>query len=185
MITDDVFRAELDASLKAQKIKKPQRNKTIGEYLLLEPSRRDSILDGAAIAARTFQENKKKAMHIPLERDEQANVVDWFRRAHPSMVIMLINNDDDRDQTHNIVMGLHKGAADLYITDMHLWVEMKRQKPKAAPWSADQQEFKRHVESHGDTYILCFGSEDAKSNISAIITKNENTKSSVDNEQHY
>lgn len=181
MITDDVFRVELDKSLKSQKILKKQRNKIIEEYLLLEPSRRDAILDGAEIAARTFQKELKDKKHIPLERDEQLNVVDWFRRAHPNMVIMLINNDDDRDQGHNIMMGLHKGASDLYITNLHLWIEMKRRKPKNSPWSDDQKEFKRHVESHGDTYILCFGFEDAKSKISDIINKTQ-INSSVDRE---
>lgn len=165
MISDEVFRKELDQSLKLQKIKKKDRDKMVGEYLLLTHEDRDSVLDRAARESRNFQKELKESKRVPLESEEQSNTVDWFRRSHPDHVIMLINNDDDREQTHNIIMGLHKGAADLYVTDFHLWVEMKRIKPKASPWSEDQQAFKKHVESHGDTYILCFGFEDAKRKI--------------------
>jgi len=166
MISDNVFRAELDASLKKQKILKKERNEFISLAMCGEISERDALLEKEDLKARKYQEKVKESKRIPLEDAEQIELVQWFRDNYSDKVIMLINNDDNRVQTKNILMGLHRGASDLFIPHLHLFVEMKRLKPKDSVWSEYQQKFKKYVEEVcGDTYILGYGFEDAKEKI--------------------
>ncbi len=98
----------------------------------------------------------------PLEAWEQKEVVSWYRAWYPDHKIIMLRNDGSRskaEKVEQIRLGLCKGAADLYIPCIHAWVEMKR--IKGSVWGKEQREFKAYVESIGDTYLLCYGHEEA------------------------
>ncbi len=98
----------------------------------------------------------------PKESWEQIQVVAWFRKHHPDHKIIMVRNDGTRtakEKVEQIRLGLCTGAADLYIPCIHTWIEMKR--IKGSSWSDEQKEFKEYVESIKDTYLLCYGHEQA------------------------
>jgi hypothetical protein len=168
-INDDVFRKELDVSLKRQKIKIRERNNIIKLAFFTDVNDRDKYLEREDMKARQHEAKIKEEKNIPLESSEQKELVAWFRVTYPNKVIAMHRNDGFRQQSEKaeqVLLGLHKGISDLSIPHLHLWVEMKRCKPKDSPWSEEQQEFKRYVEDEcGDTYILGYGFEDAKKKI--------------------
>ena len=66
-------------------------------------------------------------------------------------------------------MGLLPGAADLFIPDWLCWVEMKRAKKSLTEWSKKQQAFAERRREAGQTYLLCYGFEDAKRKITEFL----------------
>ena len=178
MISDEVFITELEVGLKKLKILKKERTKKINEYLLLDASRRDSILDGVELSVRTFHQGKKEKNKIPLEDPEQVEVVRWWRLEHQFHVIMMLRNDGYRtaaEKARQHLLGLHKGASDLYIPYLKLWVEMKRCKNAKGKSPSvvhdDQYKFRDYVLSIGDNHIFGWGAEDAKAKITEFMAK--------------
>ena len=170
MITDEVFTKELEQHLKAQGLKKADRVKIINNYLVSPKSSRDLILDKEGWSASLSKAEKVKKELIPTEFSEQCDVVAWFKRQYPNVVIMSIRNGGYRkpsERQAQLLEGLHVGAGDLFIPEYLLWVEMKR--VKGSVWSAEQKEFKKYVESIGQTYVLCYGADDAKNKIKEVI----------------
>jgi len=177
MISDDVLRQELDVSLKSQKVKIKDRREII-KLALCEPlDYRDELLENEDRKARRFVAKVKEEKRVPLESVEQKQLVSWFRATYPDKVIAMHRNDGYRKQgekTEQILLGLHKGISDLSVLHLHLWIEMKRCKPKDSEWSEHQQIFKRYVEDQcGDTYIIGYGFEDAKNKILQHIENND------------
>lgn len=161
-ISDDVFTKELDGYLKAQKINKAERKVRIYEALSLSVMARDEILE------RERLKIPKKEI-IPSEDTEQIEFVEWFRKIYPDIVIMAIWNGGTRtpgERTKQIAMGIHPGAADLFIPAWGLWVEMKRTKGYA--WSYEQREFSDYCDSIGHHYFIGIGFEDAKEKILSL-----------------
>ena len=127
---------------------------------------RDAILDE--------EESRAKAMNrkadVPLEKTERINFVQWFKATYPEVKIMMIRNDGSRsfaEKPEQMLMGLLPGASDLYIPEWHCWVEMKR--VKNSTWSVEQQDFCYYVRRCRDTYLLCYGFEDAKRQIKQFV----------------
>lgn len=167
-ISDDNFRLLLDKALKAQNIKKKDRDQIINDALLSPVENRNDILDqqeGMAWLAK--QKNT-----IPSEAQEQKALVAWFKANYPDKKIMMIRNDGYRtfaERPEQLLMGLLPGAADLYIPHIHTWIELKRSDGGAGQ-SAAQKEFEDYVTKEcGDTYLLCNGFEEAKKKIESKI----------------
>lgn len=167
-ISDDNFRLLLDKALKAQNIKKKERDKLINDALLAPVETRNDILDQQEGMA--WQAKQKKA--IQSEAQEQKTLVAWFKSNYPSKKIMMIRNDGYRtfaERPEQLLMGLLPGAADLYIPHIHTWIEMKRSDGGAGQ-SDVQKEFEAYVVNEcGDTYLLCNGFDDAKRKINLYI----------------
>jgi len=166
MILDKVFMEELDGYLKKQKINKKERNKIIERELCLTPTEMlDSVLE-------KYRSKIPKKEQIPSEDTEQINFVEWFRKTHPNVVIMAIWNGGTRspgERAKQIAMGLHPGAADLFVPVLGLWIEMKR--TKGWVWKDEQKEFSKYCNSIGHEYILGVGFEGAKYQVSEFINR--------------
>lgn len=162
-ISDDVLRSKLDAALKAQGHKKAVRNAYITEVLSVEGVDRDAIIELNENVARDAQYKQKDDARIPLEKEEQKAFVAWYRQTFPGSIIMMIRNDGYRtpsERTEQLLMGLHPGAADLFIPELRLWIEMKR--VKGGKLSNEQLEFKADVGSYGYRYAMAEGCDMAK-----------------------
>jgi len=161
MISDIVFRAEADASLKKMKIKKAERNEKICQWLSGPVIDRNGFLD----SLKKESEDYTKSQRIPTENEEQCAFVAWFKESYPRHKIVMIRNDGTRtkaEKAMQIMMGLCAGAADIYIPHTHTWIEFKRQ--KGGVLSDKQAEFRDYVNENcqGDNWILALGFEDGK-----------------------
>lgn len=167
MISDSVFIKELDSILKKQGYKKKADRDALITYALRDFSidQRDAFLES---------ELKKipKKEQIPTEETEQIDFVEWFRKTQPSVVIMAIWNGGSRtkrEKAKQIAMGLHPGAADLFVPAWGLWIEMKR--TKGWVWRDEQEKFSKYCHSIGHEYILGVGFEGAKYQVSEFINR--------------
>ena len=97
MINDDTFRTELDRLYKALGLRKSQRNTLIGLDLIGfsgdELGSRDAYLESLELQARDIVKAKSDAKKVPLEEDEQIEVVRWFKKTYPTKKIMMVRND--------------------------------------------------------------------------------------------
>jgi len=162
-ISDDVFRAQLDAALKRQGLKKAVRSAYITEALSVDGLDRDALLELSETLAREHEQKKKDDAHIPLEKEEQKAFVAWYKETFPGSIIMMIRNDGYRtmsERTEQLLMGLHPGAADLFIPELRLWIEMKQ--VKGGKLSPKQAEFKEAIKTAGYGYFMAEGAEEAK-----------------------
>lgn len=155
MITDEVFRIELDKSLKAQGIKKAERNVIIERALLtVDCEERDRRLENE----RALIPEKET---VPLESHEQKQFVAWFKKQYPGVIILNIKNDNAKQ--HDVEMGVYPGASDLFIPEFRCFVEMKR--TKGYKVSDEQLAFANHMDALGYYYVLGIGFEDARNKI--------------------
>jgi hypothetical protein len=111
----------------------------------------------------------KKTNDSPKESTEQMRFVSWFNKTQERKIIM-VRNDGTRtpiEKANQNAMGLYKGVSDLLVPDGMIWIEMKR--IKGSTWPQEQKAWKAYVESLGQTYLLCYGCEDAKAKYLDII----------------
>lgn len=174
MISDEVFKEQLDSALKRQGLKKADRDKYIAssmEYTEIED--RDKILDHEESQARKNELQKKQSKKIKSEFEEQCEFVQWFKKTYPGVVIMSIRNHGSRtprERVDQIREGLHPGAADIYIPKWHLWIEFK--KSKGGILSEQQEKFMDYVVREcGDSWILAEGFEKAKEDVLSFLGK--------------
>jgi len=163
MISDSVFSNDLDISLKKQGFKIKERKELIKNYLLDKTIDRDTVLDAEERKAREAENKKKADKLIPLEDEEQIEYVRWFKETFPDIDIAMFRNDGTRtfaERPKQILMGLLKGASDLFVCDWHLYIEMKR--IKGSVISDDQLEFAKKRIANGDFHFFAFGAEEAK-----------------------
>ena len=161
-ITDEIFTHELNKTLKRRNMTAKARQAYINIMLLLSPETRDSILESELLITNSIVEAKAELKRIPLESTEQKNFIEWFRQTQDKEILM-IRNDGSRTQSERneqLLMGLKQGVSDLLVPDGMIWIEMKR--IKGSVWPKEQQAWKAYVESIGQTYLLCYGCEDAK-----------------------
>jgi hypothetical protein len=161
-ISDEIFTEEMHRHLKAQNICKKERETIIKLHIKNELLNRDIVLDAEQYKAGLA--NKKEP--IPTEFKEQCDFVAWFKITYPGVVIMSIRNGGHRtprERTEQLLEGLHPGAADLFIPEWLLWIEMKR--VKGGVQSEEQKAFERYVNGIWQTYLLCEGFEAAKNKI--------------------
>lgn len=108
------------------------------------------------------------AEKVPSEHWEQCQVVQWFRRTYPGVLIHAIPNGGARSMAtagRLKAEGVVPGIPDLFIPSWRLWVEMKRQ--KGGSMSKEQKTCKSYLENVGYSVLVCKGAEDAKSQIGA------------------
>jgi hypothetical protein len=165
MITDQVFAAELEKHLKAQKIPKKDRILKI-KSLKSHPAGRDHILDIEEKKAREF--NKKEP--IPKEDEEQINFVKQFRSTYPGVDLFMVRNDGTRtpaEKNKQLLMGLLSGVSDLVSLQFRMCIEMKR--TVGGRQSDDQKEWEKYCKSIGVKYILAIGCEDGMEKVRQIV----------------
>ena len=112
--------------------------------------------------------------NIPSEHIEQVQLVSWFRKTFPEVLIFAIPNGGSRNIATAVKLkseGVHKGIPDLFVPSLKLWVEMKR--IKCGRLSRDQESVIRYLFSCGYHVIVGFGFDDAKCKILEFIKKNE------------
>jgi len=103
---------------------------------------------------------------IKSEHQEQALLVQWFRRTYPGVLIYAIPNGGARGiaaATRLKVEGVVRGIPDLHIPAWGVWIEMKR--TKGGRLSPEQVAMIEYLEGIGHTVIVGRGFEDAKEQI--------------------
>lgn len=103
----------------------------------------------------------------PLEHDEQKDLVRWFRRSFPGVLIFAVPNGGKRGKREAMKLqaeGVVAGIPDLCIPEWGpLWIEMKRQKTGRV--SKVQKEIHQELNGIGQTVLVCKGSAVAQSMI--------------------
>lgn len=97
----------------------------------------------------------------PTEHEEQRELVSWFRRTYPGVLIFAIPNGGARSRTTAArlkVEGVVAGVPDLYIPAWRTWVEMKTETGRV---SDVQREVIEYLRSIGDRVIIGYGLDDA------------------------
>ena len=100
---------------------------------------------------------------IKTEHEEQRELVSWFRKTHPGVVIFAIPNGGARSAStagRLKAEGVLPGVPDLFIPEWHTWIEMKRTKGSSV--SKDQKELHKYLESVGYCVIVAKGCEEAR-----------------------
>jgi len=113
------------------------------------------------------------ADRIPLEHEEQRELVRWFRQSWPDVRIFAIPNGGARSKAtagRLKAEGVSSGVPDLFVPAWRLWVEMKR--TKGGSLSPEQKDWIKYLESVGFCCIVGKGAEDAKRQISAFSSTN-------------
>ena len=113
------------------------------------------------------------ADRIPLEHEEQRELVRWFRQSWPDVRIFAIPNGGARSKAtagRLKAEGVASGVPDLFVPAWRLWVEMKR--TKGGSLSPEQKDWIKYLESVGFSCIVGKGAEDAKRQISAFSSTN-------------
>ena len=176
-IKKEVFEKAIHAALKARKIPKAKRIEIIDrDWFLIETNNAeaDSIIEYEESLTRDFI--KQSRVVVPTEHAEQVLVVKWFRANFKNVLIYANANGGYR--AWNTAKQIKKegslsGVSDLTIlwaNGKTTWVEMKRK--KCGVQSDDQKSFERFVTERGDTYLLCHGFDDAKTQIEAYYAAN-------------
>lgn len=101
--------------------------------------------------------------HIRTEHEEQRELVSWFRKTYPEVVIFAIPNGGARSASvagRLKAEGVLPGVPDLFIPGWHTWIEMKRTKGSSV--SKEQKEFHKYLECVGYCVIVARGCEEAK-----------------------
>jgi len=100
------------------------------------------------------------------EHEEQALLVQWFRRTFPDVRIFAIPNGGSRSRSQGAklkVEGVSAGVPDLFIPSGCVWVEMKR--AKGGSVSTEQKDWHAYLRGLGQTVIVGYGFEDARAKI--------------------
>jgi crossover junction endodeoxyribonuclease RusA len=71
MISDDVFRMAIDKALKRQNLSKKTRDSIICLELMGNPDLRDAVIDEYEAAALKYEQGKKAANNVTIEKTEQ------------------------------------------------------------------------------------------------------------------
>lgn len=106
---------------------------------------------------------------IPLEHEEQREVVRWFRQTWPGVRIHAIPNGGARSKATASRLkaeGVASGVPDLFVPAWRLWIEMKR--TKGGGLSPEQKDWNQYLQSVGHWVIVGKGADDAKRQISAF-----------------
>lgn len=103
----------------------------------------------------------------PLEAQEQANLVQWFRLAYPKDLIIHVPNGAGKLSLRQggalKKTGVVSGVPDLFIPAWKLWIEMKRK--KGSYLSKEQKDMMDYLQSCGYRCIVAKGFEHARAQI--------------------
>ena len=104
------------------------------------------------------------------EHIEQSKFVMWWRQSFPNVRIFAIPNGGLRNKTTAMklkVEGVKRGVPDLFVPELLLWIEMKRE--KGGVLSPDQVDWREYLEGIGHNFIVGNGSKDAQEKASIFI----------------
>ena len=110
---------------------------------------------------------------IRTEHEEQRELVSWFRKTYPDVVIFAIPNGGARSASvagRLKAEGVLPGVPDLFIPEWRIWVEMKR--TKGGSVSKDQKELHKYLASVGYCVIVAKGCEEAKVALTRMLITN-------------
>ena len=110
---------------------------------------------------------------IRTEHEEQRELVSWFRKTYPDVVIFAIPNGGARSASvagRLKAEGVLPGVPDLFIPEWRTWVEMKR--TKGGSVSKDQKELHNYLASVGYCVIVAKGCEEAKVALTRMLITN-------------
>jgi hypothetical protein len=160
-ISNQTLETEAHRILKKLKVKIKDRRDSIAFYLTLPIEDRDDLLESLDVNLMTYLNHKK--IQLPSEFEEQCAFVSWIRTGHPLIEVVSIRNHGTRtpkEKVDQIREGLRKGAADLFIPALSLWMEFK--KKKGGVLSKDQLSFKNYIENHtNQEWCLAEGCDNA------------------------
>jgi len=108
-------------------------------------------------------------LRIKTEHEEQRELVAWFRRTHPDVLIFAIPNGGFRGKAaagRLKVEGVVPGIPDLFVPAWRLWIEMKR--VKGGVLSPEQKGVIPYLEKVGYRVIVGRGCADAMAQILEI-----------------
>ena len=164
-IADDTFRKLMDDFLKKLNLTKKERTKRIEEALLIDPIKRDEILED--IEYQVWQ--KSQEAQVKSESDEQIEFVYQFRKKYGDHIIY-VKNEGQEHHHKQIAMGLRPGVSDLVSFKYQLMIEMKRT-DKGNEQSDKQKEWERYTREGltGWDYILAVGAEDGMRKVDEIL----------------
>ena len=103
---------------------------------------------------------------IRTEHEEQRELVSWFRKTYPGVVIFAIPNGGARSASvagRLKAEGVLPGVPDLFIPEWRMWIEMKR--TKGGSISEAQRKMHWFLEDVGYCVIIAKGCEEAKQKI--------------------
>ena len=110
-------------------------------------------------------------MTIPSEHIEQVNFVNWVEYNHPAIKLFAIPNGGKRSIKTAIDLkaeGVKRGVPDLFIPELFLFIEMKKQ--KGGSTSKEQREWLSYLEGVGYKCFVCKGAEEAKKAFTEVLT---------------
>jgi len=116
---------------------------------------------------------EKKGKRVPLEHDEQKAFIEWFRLAHPGVVIFAIPNGGSRHPAEAARLkqsGVLSGVPDLFIPAWKMWIEMKRK--RGGRLSQSQADMMVYLRNFGYTCLVAEGCDDAVH----LVTENKPTQ---------
>lgn len=98
---------------------------------------------------------------VPSEHMEQVRFVSWWRKHRPERIFAIPNGGHrGKGQAQKLkAEGVSPGVPDLFVPELSLWIEMKRQKGGAL--SPDQKDWIEHLESIGHKVVVCKGCDHA------------------------
>ena len=103
------------------------------------------------------------------EHEVQREFVKWFRQTYAGVRIFAIPNGGYRSKSFAMKLkaeGVSKGVPDLFVPEMALWIEMKREKGGVV--SAEQKDWMAYLDSIGYHTMVCRGLDDAKCKVMAF-----------------
>lgn len=113
---------------------------------------------------------------VPFEDDEHIAFVQWIEYQHPTIDVIHVANGELRDSNRQRAvmrgaklkrMGVKKGVWDLFMPDVFLWVEMKRQ--KGGSLTPEQKEFRNSREKAGYVCLVANGWLDGKEKVQEFL----------------
>lgn len=102
------------------------------------------------------------ALPVPTEHEEQVRFVNWLETYHSEIWFYAVPNGGKRHIRTAVTLkaeGVKRGVPDLHFPMLGLWVEMKRQ--RGGKLSPEQKGWIQHLESIGDTVLVCKGADQA------------------------
>tara|TARA_R110000751_G_scaffold125897_1_gene227637 strand:- start:47 stop:421 length:375 start_codon:yes stop_codon:yes gene_type:complete len=114
------------------------------------------------------------------EHEEQREFVQWFRRTYAGVRIFAIPNGGGRSRSQGAKLkmeGVSPGVPDLFVPELLLWIEMKRE--KGGSLSAEQKDWLKYLETIGHHIIVGKGFDDAQRKVFTFLKASVNITSSA------
>lgn len=122
-----------------------------------------------AARVKKIKTSAQLAKEVPTESREQILFVTWFERQYPTVRIFAIPNGGNRDMITGSIMrreGVRRGVPDLFVPELALFIEFKRQKGSSI--SPEQRDWEKYLKSVGYLHFFAYGFDDAVTKLKEI-----------------